>query len=157
MATTLGFIFGAQGGIRNLKGKDSDFLGRLLAGYNFSPNIGLELGLSIFEAGETSKNNFYTDDLNLLGRFSLPLTCNLNIHAKVGVSILQSQFYMNEKNIRLKDDSHFYVAPQAGIGLSYAFTPRISGEIDYLRTFAGDNLKDSNFYGLGMTVKLGRV
>lgn len=152
-----GFYLGAQLEYFSIEKSASFYMGNFLTGYNINKNLGIEASALVYGEGRlNSKNNIYTDNLDLSGKFSLPLTQALSVHAKLGLAVLESQ-YLYKDGERVKDNSHFYLSPKAGVGLSYALTPRVSAEFDYARTFSPNRFNDANYIGVGINLKLGRV
>lgn len=140
---------------------DTGLAGRLFLGFDINRYVGLELGYTAFSnpqfkiAGITT--DFSQNSLDILGKASLPISCDLSVHAKAGVAYVhRDDLTVHVDNVIVKDESaDDHTRPVLGIGLSYAFNPRVSGEIDYSRTFGEDDLENMDFYGIGLTVKLG--
>lgn len=140
---------------------DTGLAGRIFLGFDINRYIGLEVGYTALSNPEFKIAHITTDfsqnSVDLLGKASLPVTCDLSIHAKAGVAYVhRDDLSVHVDDVIIKheaDDDH--TRPVLGVGLSYAFNPRVSGEIDFSRTFGEDDLEDIDFYGIGLTVKLG--
>ncbi len=149
-----GFYLGAQlGAFDRDKFKNPLYTGKLLGGYNINNNLGVELGAFLYGSGKFKRNsNFYTENFDLVTKFSLPATARFNVYSKLGAGFIQNHV---DKEGKMYKDHNINVRPKAGIGMSYSFTPQVSGTIDYSRTFTGNKLNDVNFVGVGVIVKLG--
>lgn len=147
--------------------KDHGLAGRLEAGYNFNQNFALETGAILYSRPsirfDHDKIDYRHYSLDLLGKFSLPVTCQLSAYAKGGLAwVHRGDVKVSGPDVDIDDgdgDHDSRVRPIAGVGVSYAFNPRFSADVSYLRTFGKNshdtNLGDADFFGVGLTVKLG--
>jgi hypothetical protein len=169
-----GFYLGAELGGGNLhyehsslarhagahKVSDKGFAGRLSAGFDINQNLGLELGFLMYQDPEFKngdhKKDFSQDSLDLLAKFSLPLSCSVSLVGKAGMAyVYRDNIEITNKNVTVKlDDKNKYLRPMLGFQLCYAFNCRVSGNIGYYRTFGTEDLEDADFYGTGLTFKL---
>ncbi|MBA2654522.1 MAG: outer membrane beta-barrel protein [Gammaproteobacteria bacterium] len=141
---------------------DRGFAGRLLAGFNINQNLALEMGYTKYSNPEFSylgnvKSNFSQESLDFLGKFSLPISCNLSVYATAGMAFVQrDDAEVVSRNVTIKiNEADDHLRPMLGLGVSYGFNSRVSGEIGYFRTFGTDDLEDADFYGAGFTFRIG--
>jgi OOP family OmpA-OmpF porin len=141
---------------------DKGFAGRISAGFNINQSLALEAGYTLyqdpeFRFGRDVKSNFSQDSADLLAKVSLPVSCNVSVYAKGGMAyVFRDDAQVTNDNITFKldqDDKH--IRPLLGVGVSYAFNCRVSGDLGVFRTFGTEDLEDTDFYGAGITVKLG--
>lgn len=169
-----GFYVGAEIGGGNLhyehsslarhagahKVSDKGFAGRLSAGFDINQNLGLELGFLMYQDPELKngdhKKDFSQDSLDLLAKFSLPLSCSVSLVGKAGMAyVFRDNVEIIDKAVTVKlDDRDKYLRPILGAQLCYAFNCRVSGNIGYYRTFGTEDLEDADFYGAGLAFKL---
>lgn len=167
------FYLGGEIGYGDLHYKNSEFAegfqtvtdtglaGRLFLGFDINRYVGIEMGYTAYSNPEFKFGGITTDfsqnSLDLLGKASLPVTCDLSLHAKAGVAYVhRDDLSVHVDNVIVKheaDDDH--TRPVLGIGLSYALNARVTGEVDFTRTFGAEDLEDMDFYGVGLTLKLG--
>ncbi len=139
---------------------DKGFAGRLSTGFDINQNLGLELGFLMYQDPEFKnggrKVDFSQDSLDLLAKFSLPLSCSVSLVGKAGMAyVFRDNVEVVTKNVTTKlNDRDKYLRPMLGVQLCYAFNCRVSGNIGYYRTFGTEDLEDADFYGTGLTFKL---
>lgn len=167
------FYLGGEIGYGDLHYKNSEFAegfsnvddtglaGRIFLGFDINRYIGFEVGYTAYSNPEfkiaDTNTDFNQGSLDLLGKVSLPVSCDLSVHAKAGVAYVhRDDLSVHVDNVIVKsEESDDQTRPVLGVGLSYAFNPRVSGEIDFARTFGTSDLEDADFYGVGLSVKLG--
>jgi len=140
---------------------DQGFAGRLIAGVDVNPNLALELGYTLYQnpefkyfLGQTT--DFSQQSVDFLAKVSLPVSCNMNLYAKAGLSYVHrddAEIVSNNVIIKI-NDSDDHLRPMLGVGVSYEFNRKVSGTVGYYRTFGSDDLGDADFYGAGLTFKL---
>lgn len=140
---------------------DKGFAGRLLTGFDINQNVGVELGFTVYQDPEFrydfAKTSFSQNSLDLLAKISLPVSCSVAVYAKGGMAYVYRgdvEVHTGRTTIE-QNDQETFLRPELGVGLSYAFNCRVSGDIGVYRTFGTDDLEDVDFYGGGLTVKLG--
>lgn len=140
---------------------DTGFAGRLFAGFDINQNIGLELGYILYQNPEFKTRNktadFSQKSVDFLAKASIPISCNVGVFAKGGLAYVfrdDAQIETDTYIIKInKADTH--LRPMLGVGISYGFNSQVSGSLGYYRTFGTDNLEDADFYGAGITVRVG--
>lgn len=144
---------------------DKGWAGRLIAGFDINHNVGVELGYTSYQNPKfkytntltTLTTDFSQQSFDVLGKVSLPLTCNVGLFAKGGLAYVhRDDFQATLGNVTIKHhaaDDH--VRPMLGVGVCYGFNSRVTGDLGYYRTFGADDLEDADFYGAGITVKVG--
>lgn len=143
--------------------KDQGLGGRLALGYDLNSNVGFECGVTLYESPEFKINQgetlrFDQSSLDLLGKLSLPVTSNLKFYTKGGVSFVHREnLELSSKGVAIKVEnlSDDRIQPILGVGISYAFNPRLSGDLGYFRTFGSQDSKAIDFYAVGFTIRLG--
>lgn len=140
---------------------DSGFAGRIIAGFDINQNIGLEAGYTIYHNPEFSyrrvKTNFSQDSIDMLAKLSVPVSCNVNIYAKGGMAYVSrdNREDINDNVTVTTYEADKHLRPMLGVGITYGFNYRVSGDLGYFRTFGKDDLPDADFYGAGLTVRVG--
>ncbi len=147
------------------RAKDGGLAGRLLAGFDINQNLALELGYTRYSNPEyhfdnDSKYSFSEQSLDFLAKVSLPVTCQLSVYAKGGLSYVHTddaERVVNNNTVYKLSESNTQVRPMLGVGASYAFTPKVAGTVGYYRTFGKENLGDgdADFVGAGITFRIG--
>lgn len=141
---------------------DEGFATRFLAGFDLNQNIGLEMGYNMYPKPEFKypghvKTNFSQDSLDFLAKVSLPISCNVSLYVKGGMAYVhRDNAEVITNNVILKvseEDNH--LRPVLGGGMSYAMNSYVSADIGYFRTFGVDDLEDIDFYGAGLTFRIG--
>jgi OOP family OmpA-OmpF porin len=141
---------------------DTGLAGRLLAGFDFNQNVGLELGFTLYQKPEFKYRQGVTTDfsqqsLDFLVKLSLPVSCDMNFYAKAGMSYVyrDDAEVINDNTILKIKSSDNFLRPLLGVGMSYGFTPKISGNLGYYRMFGVSDLPDADFYAAGLTFRVG--
>jgi opacity protein-like surface antigen len=140
---------------------DDGLAGRLLVGMDLNRNVALEMGYTLYKDPEFKLRDqqvkFAQQSLDFLAKVSLPVSSYASFYAKGGMSCVfrgEAQVIDNNQITRFSDsDSH--LRPMLGVGVDYSFNPRVSGNLGYYHTFGVDDLKDADFYGVGLTFRLG--
>jgi opacity protein-like surface antigen len=136
--------------------EDKLLTGRLMVGLDINPNAALELGYTLYQNPVVKSrygygdNDFNQQSLDILGKLSVPMAYNFKLYAKGGVAYVVRSFSVD--NTTFIDDNW---RPMLGFGVNYAFDSRVSADVGYLRTFGTGNLADADFYGAGLTIKVG--
>jgi opacity protein-like surface antigen len=141
---------------------DNGLAGRLLVGMDLNRNVALEMGYTLYKDPELklqggAQAKFSQQSLDLLAKISLPVSSYASFYAKGGMSCVHrgdSQVIINNE-ITNYSDSDDHLRPMLGVGVDYSFNPRVSGNLGYYHTFGVDDLKDADFYGVGLTFRLG--
>lgn len=107
--------------------KDNDAGFKLYGGHDFTPNLGVELGYVNFGEAEGPFNiSSKPHSLYLAGTGTLPLSEQISLFAKVGVSVNRTKL-----NTPLNNGSERNTSALLGIGASYQFTPKMSVVAEY--------------------------
>jgi len=117
------------------RGKEPSF--GFTLGYRFTPNQSVELyartlNFALFEGLFEPKDYYYPEDhigVSWLG--NLPMSDKLGLYGRLGVGSTRMVAAKSQGSRRDTEGS-------GGIGLSYAFTPRIVTKLEYLRLFKSE-------------------
>ena len=110
--------------------KDDDTAFKLLAGYQFDRNWGIEAGY--VHHGETGVGNnprvtSKPQSFYVAGTATLPLENNFSLFAKLGASYNRTKFAVTG----FGSDTENHTSVLAGVGAAYAFTANVSGVVEY--------------------------
>lgn len=143
---------------------------RLSFGYQFDRNWAMEFGYRHFSHTETSvvTNNYVANAsskssaFDLTAKGILPVTCKLNLYAKLGIAYLRPNSqgsviaispYSGTGNSYSKT-----LEPTFGLGISYALKPNVPVEFSWnrIQKMGGSNhAPSSDFYSLGVSYYFG--
>ena len=154
-----GLYIGGSIGQSKYKGDDigglstdrKDTGGKLFGGYEFTPNIALELGYADLgkatsAAGSVKGKGAYLDAVG-----KVPFTPQLSGIARVGVFQGKADF---EGPLGIRDSDE-KTAPKVGLGLQYDVTKNVAvrGEWERYRFEAFDRKANADLYSLGMNYR----
>lgn len=141
---------------------DSGFAGRLLAGFDINQNVAFELGFTLYQNPEFKyrggvSSGFTQNSVDFLTKLSVPVSCDMSLYAKAGLAyVYRGDARVVDHNVTTQlNESDQHLRPMLGLGVSYAFNARMSGDLGYFRTFGTEDLQDADFYGAGLTVRIG--
>jgi OOP family OmpA-OmpF porin len=104
--------------------------GKVYGGYNFTPNLGVEVGYA--NLGKWSESDGIdtvstkTQSLYLAAVGTVPLAAGFSVQGKLGVARHSTKVTLNELS-----DTVDRVTPLIGIGATYAFTPNVLGVLEF--------------------------
>lgn len=175
-AATSGVYVGGQLGYGNVHQadhvsgvKDNHLAGRVFAGYQFNQNLAAELGWSHFSE-VTAKDHGYYADYDYSARLNtnvvdaaakgiVPVADNVSLYGKLGAAYVMESVHAHYGPFSASA-SEKKLLPEAGVGVSYAFTDNVSADVSYTRIQkVGDkNKSDINsidFAGVGVSYTFG--
>lgn len=142
---------------------DSGVGGDIFIGYQFHPNLGVELDFVFYNEtrfnginGTANNGHLNENSINLMlkGNYALGEDSNFNIFAKIGAAFFSArpdsslQTYSNTKNVTA-------ILPAYAAGISYNFTPHIPFDVSWTHTQSGNGIQDTDLYGLGLSYYFG--
>ncbi len=153
--------------------------GRLAIGYQFNPNLAVELGyLELSKLKTTSPNitvhgEWYApgsitlnqNAIDVAAKGILPINDKFNVYGKLGVAYLSSDLtYLNEHTGNTNNDNHDFGiaehqwAPEAGIGASFNITNNVFVDTSWthIQTIGGKKkLGNIDFVAVGIGYSFG--
>ena len=129
------FYVGADVGSTKVEGADRETGGGLFVGYQFNQNIAIEAGWHRLAEADlydsysdvTAKAKFDQTDISLIG--TLPLSNGFSVYGRLGYNHLKIKATAYSGNVSMSE-SESESKVLYGVGLSYAFTPQISGRLE---------------------------
>lgn len=171
-AATSGVYVGGQLGYGNVhQGNDVDgarittyhLTDRILGGYQFNEYVATELGWSRFgnvDAKSAIGNlTLRTNVVDLAVKGILPVADKVSVYGKLGAAYVMENvsghFYGYHE-----DETNKKLLPEAGVGVSYAFTDNVSADVSYTRIQAIGStntrqIHSLDFAGVGVTYSFG--
>lgn len=102
------------------------------AGYNFHPNFAVEAGYRRLGEDRFGGYKLTADQLSLSVVGSLPVADKLSVYGRLGVNRLEGK--VSSGGISVSDTT---TKALVGVGVSYAFTPAVSGRVELQRAGSG--------------------
>lgn len=151
--------------------------GRIFGGYQFNPNLALELGWARFgnlndkitlgssDGVVSSSTILKTNVVDLLVKGSLPIADQISLYGKLGAAYVRESWEVSANGnygrtvYRLNRSGNDHrVLPEASVGVSYAFTDNVAADVFYTRIQkVGNNspIESINFAGVGLSYTFG--
>jgi len=129
------FYAGVDAGSTKIDGADRETGGGVFVGYNFNQNVAIEAGwhrlaeadMYYGDLDASAKAKFDQTDISVIG--TLPLSNGFSVYGRLGYNHLKIKASARVGNVTVSEsDSESKVL--YGAGLSYAFTPQISGRVE---------------------------
>jgi OOP family OmpA-OmpF porin len=120
---------------------------KLYAGYNFLPNVGVEVGYANLGEASVSGNGARASaepkPAYLAATGTLPVSAEVSVFGKLGVAVTRTKLSATLSGVKLSQSEN-ETTPYVGIGASYAFSKNVSVVAEY--EYFGKVLKDGSAY-----------
>ncbi|MFA6408895.1 MAG: outer membrane beta-barrel protein [Gammaproteobacteria bacterium] len=172
MPSYAGYNIGIQGGMSSLgyyttdvvksgsgSVKSNKAFGRIYGGYDFTENLGLQLGYAYYGKPEFTsssglKQSFTQQGVDLSGLVSLHFAHNFGFYLKGGTTWVFRSSVPDSTYFKAKASSS-KLALLLGLGATYDFTKSLTADLSATRIFNNGNLPKMDLYGIGLTYRFG--
>lgn len=142
---------------------NSGLAGRLSLGYDFSKNLGMEIGYVFLPKVKFNEVNvdqhtvsFDQNIIDICGKVTWPLQqYNVDLYGKAGVAGVTRDDLQASKGAQKVefDAADTKTVAVIGAGVDYGFSDHVFADLSYMHYFAQDDLKPTDFVGIGMAYR----